>query len=61
MNEKIDVTPNDQATENKPTLELGNYIISIRTDGNEIKRIAIANAEIFIEKLADGGMTVDLK
>lgn len=49
------------ADKNKPTLEKGNYIVRIVSEGEEIKKIAVANAEIFIEKLAGGGMTVDLK
>ena len=45
----------------KPTLEVGNYIIEVKTEGGVIKKIAVANAEINITKLADGGLTIDLK
>ena len=45
----------------KPTLEVGNYIIEVKTEGEVIKKIAVANAEINITKLADGGLTIDLK
>lgn len=58
-NKIIDV---EEIKEDKsPTLELGNYIIEVKTEGEVIKKIAIANAEINITKLADGGLTIDLK
>lgn len=47
--------------ENKPVLEKGNYIIEVISKGNIIKKFVVANAEINISKLADGGLTVDLK
>ena len=58
-NKIIDV---EEIKEDKsPTLELGNYIIEIKTKDEVIKKIAVANAEINIIKLADGGLTIDLK
>lgn len=45
----------------KPTIDLGNYIVEIISEGQVIKKIAVANAEINITKLADGGLTIDLK
>ncbi|WP_443660458.1 hypothetical protein [Clostridium algidicarnis] len=45
----------------KPTLEIGNYVIEILSDGQVIKKIAVANSEINITKLAQGGLAVDLK
>ncbi|HAT4305057.1 hypothetical protein [Clostridium perfringens] len=45
----------------KPTFEEGNYIIMVTSKGEILKRIAVAGAEIHIQKLAEGGLTVDLK
>lgn len=56
-NKVIDVEP----IEEKPTLDEGNYIIEVISNGNIIKKIAIANSAINITKLADGGLTVDLQ
>ncbi|MDY4950446.1 MAG: hypothetical protein SO128_13855 [Clostridium cadaveris] len=50
-----------EGEENKPVLEKGNYIIEVISKGNIIKKFVVANAEINISKLADGGLTVDLK
>ena len=47
--------------ENKPVLEKGNYIIEVISNSEVIKKYVAANAEINISKLADGGLTVDLK
>lgn len=47
--------------EDKPTLEQGNYVIEVISEGQVIKKLAVANSEINITKLANGGMTVDLK
>ena len=47
--------------ENKPTLEKGNYIIEVMESGQVIKKVAVANAEVNITKLAEGGMAIDLK
>ena len=44
-----------------PTVPKGNYIIQIISEGQEIKRIAVAGAEINITKLSDGGLAIDLK
>jgi len=45
----------------KPTLEKGNYIVEIISEGKVIKKIAVSNSEINVTKLSYGGMTVDLK
>ncbi|EJT5929839.1 hypothetical protein N2W34_000500 [Clostridium perfringens] len=45
----------------KPTFAEGNYIIMVTSKGEVLKRIAVAGAEIHIQKLAEGGLTVDLK
>jgi hypothetical protein len=45
----------------KPTLEVGNYIIEVKSEGEVIKKIAVANSEINITQLAPGGLTIDLK
>ena len=58
--EKIENKP-VEGKENKPTLEKGNYIIEVISEGQIIKKIAVANSEINIAKLADGGLVVDLK
>ena len=47
--------------EDKPTLEQGNYVIEVISEGRVIKKLVVANSEINITKLANGGMTVDLK
>lgn len=53
---------NDKVQEKvDPTLETGNYIIEVVSNGEVIKKIAVANSEIYIKKLATGGLTVDLK
>ena len=44
----------------KATHEKGNYVISVVADGKVIKKIAVAGAEIYVNKLANGGLTVDL-
>lgn len=58
-----EVAPNveESKEENKPTLEIGNYVIEVISDGQVIKKIAVANSEINITKLAQGGLAVDLK
>lgn len=58
-----EVVPNveESKEENKPTLEIGNYVIEVISDGQVIKKIAVANSEINITKLAQGGLAVDLK
>lgn len=57
----IEVEPIEKKEEKKPTLERGNYIVEIISEGKVIKRVAAANSEINIVKLADGGLAVDLK
>lgn len=61
MSEIIDVeaTPVEQE-ENKPTLDTGNYIIEVVSEGQVIKKFVAANAEINIRRLAEGGLTIDL-
>ena len=59
--EIIDVEATPVAEENKPTLETGNYIIEVISNGEVIKKFVVANSEVNISKLADGGLTVDLK
>lgn len=46
---------------NKPTLDIGNYIIEVTSEGEIIKKVAVANSEINIKKLSRGGLAVDLK
>lgn len=60
-NEKVIEVESTAVEENKPTLEKGNYIIEVISDSNVIKKIAIANSIVNITKLADGGLTIDLK
>jgi hypothetical protein len=57
----IEVDSTQTLEENKPTIDKGNYIIEVISEGNVIKKIAVANSYINIIKLADGGLTVDLK
>ncbi|WP_194190796.1 hypothetical protein [Clostridium chrysemydis] len=52
---------NQDQQEPKPTFEEGNYIIQVVSKGEIIKKLAVAGGEIYIQKLADGGLTVDLK
>ncbi|RUR35130.1 hypothetical protein ELS18_13975 [Clostridium perfringens] len=52
-------TPYQEKVE--PTFEEGNYVITVVSKGETLKKIAVAGAEIHIQKLADGGLTVDLK
>lgn len=59
-NKVIDVEPIEKE-DNKPVLEKGNYIVEIISDGQTIKKFVAVNAEINIIKLADGGLTVELK
>lgn len=59
--EIIEVEPVEVEEVAKPTLGLGNYIVEVISEGQVIKKLAVANSEINITKLANGGMTVDLK
>lgn len=45
----------------KPTFAEGNYVITVVSKGEILKKLAVAGAEIYVTKLADGGLTVDLK
>lgn len=45
----------------KPTFTEGNYVITVVSKGEIIKKLAVAGAEVYVTKLADGGLTVDLK
>lgn len=45
----------------KPTFEKGNYVVTVVAQGEILKKIAVAGAEVYVTKLADGGLTVDLK
>ncbi|WP_346888345.1 hypothetical protein [Clostridium sp. UBA1056] len=56
----IDADSTQVVEENKPTMDKGNYIIEVISEGNVIKKTAIANSSINIIKLADGGLTIDL-
>lgn len=56
----VESTPVEKE-ENKPVLEKGNYIIEVLSNGEVIKKFVVANSEVNISKLADGGLTVDLK
>ena len=58
--EVIDVEATPVAEENMPTLETGNYIIEVISNGQVIKMLVAANAEINIQRFAEGGLTVDL-
>lgn len=57
-NNKSKAVTEDKAK--KPTIEKGNYVIEVISEGKVIKKIAVANAEINIIKLVDGGLAVDL-
>lgn len=45
---------------NKPTLDKGNYVIEIISEGQLIKKVLVSNAEINITRLAEGGITAEL-
>lgn len=59
--EIIDVESVPVVEENKPTLAEGNYVIEIISNGQVIKKLAVAQSEINITKLEAGGLVVDLK
>ena len=56
-----DYTEVKEKEEVKPTFTEGNYVITVVSKGEIIKKLAVAGAEIYVTKLADGGLTVDLK
>lgn len=56
-----DYTEVKEKEEVKPTFTEGNYIITVVSKGEIIKKLAVAGAEVYVTKLADGGLTIDLK
>lgn len=52
--------PAEQA-QAKPTIEKGNYLIQVISEGREIRQVVVIGAEINIIKLAEGGLAIDLK
>ncbi|HFE9684226.1 TPA: hypothetical protein ACGA31_002737 [Clostridium perfringens] len=56
-----DYTEVKEKEEVKPTFTEGNYVITVVSKGEIIKKLAVAGAEVYVTKLADGGLTVDLK
>ena len=57
----VDYTEVKEKEEVKPTFTEGNYVITVVFKGEIIKKLAVAGAEVYVTKLADGGLTVDLK
>lgn len=57
----VNYTEVKEQEEVKPTFEKGNYVVTIVAQGEILKKIAVAGAEVYVTKLADGGLTVDLK
>lgn len=57
----VDYKEVNKQEEVKPTFEEGNYVITVVSKGEIIKKLAVAGAEVYVTKLADGGLTVDLK
>ncbi|EHK2305534.1 hypothetical protein KCK38_001378 [Clostridium perfringens] len=57
----VNYTEVKEKEEVKPTFEEGNYVITVVSNGEILKKIAVAGAEVYVTKLADGGLTVDLK
>lgn len=57
----IDYKEVNKQEEVKPTFEEGNYVITVVSKGEILKKVAVAGAEVYVTKLADGGLTVDLK
>ncbi|NGS95814.1 hypothetical protein ACSXDM_15055 (plasmid) [Clostridium perfringens] len=52
---------NNNNNSNKPSLPLGNYIITIVSSDNKIiKKSVVANSEIWIEKLNENSFNVDI-
>ena len=45
----------------QPTIEKGNYLIQVISEGREIKQVVAIGAAINIIKLAEGGLAIDLK
>lgn len=62
--EKVDnknTKPIKSEKKDKPTLEKGNYVIEVVSEGQVIKKLAVANSEVNILKLADGGLAIELR
>lgn len=57
----VDYTEVNKQEDVKPTFEEGNYLITVVSKGEILKKLAVAGAEVYVTKLADGGLTVDLK
>ncbi|PWW87626.1 hypothetical protein [Clostridium perfringens] len=57
----VDYKEVNKQEEVKPTFEEGNYVITVVSKGEILKKVAVAGAEVYVTKLADGGLTVDLK
>ncbi|MCS4570227.1 hypothetical protein FZ989_06600 [Clostridium perfringens] len=57
----VDYKEVNKKEEVKPTFEEGNYVITVVSKGEILKKIAVAGAEVYVTKLSDGGLTVDLK
>ncbi|EIA17599.1 hypothetical protein ACV30B_10405 [Clostridium perfringens] len=57
----VNYTEVKEKEEVKPTFEEGNYVITVVSKGEILKKLAVAGAEVYVTKLADGGLTVDLK
>lgn len=57
----VDYTEVNKQEDVKPTFEEGNYVITVVSKGEILKKLAVAGAEVYVTKLADGGLTVDLK
>lgn len=57
----VNYTEVKEKEEVKPTFTEGNYVITVVSKGEILKKLAVAGAEVYVTKLADGGLTVDLK
>ena len=57
----VDCTEVNKQEDVKPTFAEGNYVITVASIGEILKKIAVAGAEVYVTKLSDGGLTVDLK
>ncbi|MGU8581862.1 hypothetical protein ACV3RA_02480 [Clostridium perfringens] len=57
----VDYTEVNKQEEVNPTFAEGNYVITVASKGEILKKIAVAGAEVYVTKLAEGGLTVDLK
>lgn len=57
----VDYTEVNKQEDVKSTFAEGNYVITVASKGEILKKIAVAGAEVYVTKLSDGGLTVDLK